>query len=603
MTTALSVVQRSLVLWHSVHGDESLDQQCQRQAGYYFLWALLNTEAGIVGYTTAKLAALASPIAGHDINSAPVGAWLYWSIGTDWHVGNVVGHDGGRVLVAFATTKGDTVLSLGYGVKVAHADTYPATFYGWSYTNGRNVRADGLTDYQNAPLTPTQRQAVALGANARVGSPSATAAIDTANSILGGIVGNFDGWRHGDPVAGNDVWFHGAIHGDWYWSGGFTDTGTHDLADMNPVVPAGAKRIVLASSPANIRPEPNTQKGSVGSVAAASTITMTGFAHGQSVSNANVPLGTDLWYTDADLSVPDVTKYDWYWAGAFTSITTDSLKDLTSLVAPPPAAIVMRSFGIDVNGDKAAIDFVKAKADGVDFAIIKAGGHNTMARYAVAQYPGMVDRVRTAGLLKGHYYVSGAGTIADEADYFISILHGFDLDADVLMLDNELFGHGASGTDNMNSALWDDTQVAEFFTRLHEKLGIPYSRLVHYFNEVTYEQGPGYPKTEALGVQSGPANYYSNPTARVAQNAPALKTWWATQFSSQQTVGGFGPVDGWWSDKTAAELFAKGDVVAPPDPGGGTTPPDSGDTAPNWFVQLITAIVNAIKSWLGGQKQ
>jgi len=45
-------------------------------------------------------------------------------------------------------------------------------------------------------------------------------------------IGNFTGWIHGEAVSGDDVWFLGTS-GRWFWSGGFTDTGVHDLTDLN----------------------------------------------------------------------------------------------------------------------------------------------------------------------------------------------------------------------------------------------------------------------------------------------------------------------------------------------------------------------------------
>jgi hypothetical protein len=460
-------------------------------------------------------------------------------------------------------------------------------YAGWGeWINGRQIQLA-------QPAGPKQRVAVAIGANARP-QPNTSQPIVAGKGVLGGQVGNFDGWIHGEAVSGNDVWFHGAISGNWFWSGGFTDTGTHDLTDLNPVnvpTPDPTTRMVLASAGANKRSDPSTQKASIGGVAAGTVIEMTGFAHGQAVSNANA--NTDIWYTDGT---------GWYWSGGFTTQDTTGLTDLSSQFQPP-TVIPMASFGIDVNGDKDGIDFVKAKADGAEFVIVKLGGHNTSQQYVGDKYQSQVKRVSDAGLFLGHYYVTGKGDPLDEATFFVNNLHGFDDNSDVLMLDNELFNHGPNGDQNVNSEMWDDDTASAFFQKVHDLTGIPFTRLWHYFNETAYGQ-QSWPKTEALGVRKIPANYYSNPTARTVQNVPALSEWWATQFSSQQTVGGFGPLDGYWSQHTAAELFAKGDVVVttPPDNGGSTTtPPDSGDTAPNWFVGFITAIINAIKTWLTGQ--
>jgi hypothetical protein len=63
-----------------------------------------------------------------------------------------------------------------------------------------------------------------------------------------GTVGTFNGWVHGENVQGNTVWFRGAFSGDWFWSGGFTDTGTHDLEDLNESPPPPAYTFEAFSS-------------------------------------------------------------------------------------------------------------------------------------------------------------------------------------------------------------------------------------------------------------------------------------------------------------------------------------------------------------------
>lgn len=76
---------------------------------------------------------------------------------------------------------------------------------------------------------PNQRTVGPNGANQR---PSPSTASPVANVLAAGTVGTFNGWTHGESVQGNDVWFRGAFSGRWSWSGGFTDTGTHDLAQL-----------------------------------------------------------------------------------------------------------------------------------------------------------------------------------------------------------------------------------------------------------------------------------------------------------------------------------------------------------------------------------
>lgn len=86
------------------------------------------------------------------------------------------------------------------------------------------------------PLAGNQRQAGADGANRRA-EPSTQSPILEPH-LEGGDIGNFVAWIHGeDPYgSGNDVWFQG-VSGNWFYSGAFTDTGTHDLADANPSTP------------------------------------------------------------------------------------------------------------------------------------------------------------------------------------------------------------------------------------------------------------------------------------------------------------------------------------------------------------------------------
>lgn len=60
---------------------------------------------------------------------------------------------------------------------------------------------------------------------------------EIAPALQPGEIGNFIGWAHGESVNGNDIWFQGTSK-TWFWSGGFTDTGTHDLPEVVIVPPA-----------------------------------------------------------------------------------------------------------------------------------------------------------------------------------------------------------------------------------------------------------------------------------------------------------------------------------------------------------------------------
>lgn len=82
-----------------------------------------------------------------------------------------------------------------------------------------------------------------------------------------GVIGTFDGWINGEDRGGNPVWFRGALSGNWFWSGAFTDAGTHDLADLNPApapqptepaAPVKPEEIVTPENVPEVVPEPVT---------------------------------------------------------------------------------------------------------------------------------------------------------------------------------------------------------------------------------------------------------------------------------------------------------------------------------------------------------
>lgn len=123
------------------------------------------------------------------------------------------------------------------------------------------ANVDGfLRPINQAPLTPpapsllgTQRQAGPQGANRRSG-PSAGSELLEPN-LEPNEVGNFVNWAHGeDPYGnGNDVWFQG-VSGNWFYSGAFTDAGTHDLNDVTVYAPAPVE-----PTPAPVEPTPEVK--------------------------------------------------------------------------------------------------------------------------------------------------------------------------------------------------------------------------------------------------------------------------------------------------------------------------------------------------------
>lgn len=152
----LEVTEQAVALWRSLHGNESLDQQCQQFDGYYWQWAWAGSEKGIISYPTATAAANASVMYSRDINEPGVqpGDLANWWWNPEGHVGTVIGFDRGRVLVSHTSSKGDTVVRFSNNVKISHADTINLSFRGYSATNGSNSRRTGLTPWPDEDPKP-----------------------------------------------------------------------------------------------------------------------------------------------------------------------------------------------------------------------------------------------------------------------------------------------------------------------------------------------------------------------------------------------------------------------------------------------------------------
>jgi len=103
-----------------------------------------------------------------------------------------------------------------------------------------------------ANLAPTQRQAGPLGVFRRAEPNQSSEHLD--GDLEAGEVGNFVGYVHGEDRGGNDIWFQG-VSGNYFWSGAFTDSGTHDLPDLNaPAAPAPAPEPAPVADPAPAAP-------------------------------------------------------------------------------------------------------------------------------------------------------------------------------------------------------------------------------------------------------------------------------------------------------------------------------------------------------------
>lgn len=193
-------------------------------------------------------------------------------------------------------------------------------FWSGGFVGGPNTA--GLADLN--PTTPSiqphQRQVVATAsANGRQAPTSESSLI--GDPLAPGTIGDFDGWARGQNVEGNDTWFHGAHSDRWFWSGGFTDHGVHDLADMNTAPEPTPTTRTAAADGAKVRSEPTTAAAQTGFIEADNQIVATGWAHAQDVS------GNDVWFRHAA---------GWSWSGGFTSTSTSGIPEVSVDPGPDP---------------------------------------------------------------------------------------------------------------------------------------------------------------------------------------------------------------------------------------------------------------------------
>lgn len=209
------------------------------------------------------------------------------------------------------------------------------------------------------------------------------------------------------------------------------------------------------------------------------------------------------------------------------------------------------TFGIDIASSQRDIDLVKAKAQGVEFVIVKMGGFNVTPQYVAPHYKTQIDRAMAAGLPKGHYYLIGKGQTPEaQAEFFVKNLYRFDVTRDVLALDNEhLDGNGTR---------WGDSDAARFTRRVIALTGIAPHRVWHYAGAGDYRATGAWPEVEAAGVRFWWAAYGKYPTKQTPDHQPdiagAIRWWDVHQFTSRSKVAGY-EVDGNYSPHTVSDLF------------------------------------------------
>ena len=116
---------------------------------------------------------------------------------------------------------------------------------------------------------------------------------------------------------------------------------------------------------------------------------------------------------------------------------------------------VLRSdLGVDVSSHQGAIDWPAVAADGVDFAIVRAGnrGYTEGALYADERFAENVDGAKAAGLATGVYFFSQAVSVEEareEAEFVLRLLAGRYLALPVAY-DHEPVADGAGRANNVD---------------------------------------------------------------------------------------------------------------------------------------------------------
>ncbi len=120
--------------------------------------------------------------------------------------------------------------------------------------------------------------------------------------------------------------------------------------------------------------------------------------------------------------------------------------------------------GIDVSEHQQTIDWAAVKADGIEFAMIRAGyrGYSEGGLYEDAFFRRNIEGALENGIRVGVYFFSQAINVQEaeeEADYLISLLADYDISMPVAF-DWEAIGNDDARTDNMDGGTLTDCAIA-----------------------------------------------------------------------------------------------------------------------------------------------
>lgn len=217
---------------------------------------------------------------------------------------------------------------------------------------------------------------------------------------------------------------------------------------------------------------------------------------------------------------------------------------VTTIAGPVPPGVTS---GVDVSGNQAGIDFSQAGG----FAVVKEGGSQLAeGPYVSTSYAGLVGGARAQGLHVGHYWLAGDFlSPTASADYFVDHLVDYR-PGDVLALDDEVLDD--------STRLWNDADVAAFFTRVHDRVG---DHVPWLYIGAANLRSQAWPATIATGTKLWVASWGANDGTYPGEPdiGSAYPAWSVHQYTSNGSIGGV-RTD---LDVAKADAF---DIVTPGDP-------------------------------------
>ena len=147
---------------------------------------------------------------------------------------------------------------------------------------------------------------------------------------------------------------------------------------------------------------------------------------------------------------------------------------------------VETSLGVDVSYHQGVIDWEKVAGDGIDFAMIRAGGryYGSGVVFEDSQFRNNLQGAMDAGLDTGVYFFSQAVTVEEakeEARFLLNMLEDFDFDGPVVF-DWENIDYDTARTDGVGSATV--TAMANAFCQEVEAAG--YQPMIYFNRYIAY---------------------------------------------------------------------------------------------------------------------